>query len=172
MVCVGNISVRKNQGQLITAFNHLPHKLAEHTFILFLGVNQTKDYTIEKLKEGSKWSGHFIPCGFVPKNLVRYYYEQCDGVALMSLSEGFGLSLVEGMHFGKPCMSFTDVDAYEDIYHPEAMVGVEEHNDAAVAKGMEKLLTSDWNAQKIKEVSLKFEAGAMAEKFKKVYELL
>lgn len=172
LVCVGNVSVRKNQAQLITAFNHLPQELAEHTYILFLGVNQTEDYTIEKLKEGSKWCEHFIPCGFVPKDIVRYYYEQCDGVALMSLSEGFGLSLVEGMHFGKPCMSFTDVDAYEDIYHPEAMVGVEVHNDAAVAKGMEKLLTSEWNAQKIKEVSKKFEASAMAVKFKKVYELL
>lgn len=172
LLCVGNVCERKNQGQLINAFNYLPKTLALQTHILFLGTNTNKGYTIEELKEGHKWSSHFIACGPVPKEKVSDFYKQCDGVALMSLSEGFGLSLVEGMYFGKPCMAFTDVDAFEDIYHPDAMVGVEEHSNEAVAKGMEKLLTIHWNSEKIKEASKRFEADTMAEKFKKVYELL
>lgn len=169
IVCVGNIGIRKNQGQLITAFYLLPKELASRTYILFLGGNQSEDYTIERFSANSPWASHFIACGLVPKEQVEYYYAQCDAVALMSLSEGFGLSLIEGMHFGKPCMSFTDVDAYEDIYHPDVMIGVEEHSDTAVAKGMVKLLTGSWDKEIIKLYSKKFESQNMAKEYIKAY---
>lgn len=172
VLCVGNIGRRKNQWQLIRAFNLLPEELAKDTYIVFLGSNQEEDYTIEKLSEGSRWASHFIAQGAVPKEQVAGYYEQCDAVALMSLSEGFGLSLIEGMHFGKPCMSFTDIDAFEDIYHPSAMIGVEEHSDTAVAEGMEHLLNSQWDKEKIKEYSKKFESQTMAYNYVEVYRKL
>ena len=88
----------------------------------------------------------------------------------MSLSEGFGLSLIEGMHFGLPSMSFTDVDAFEDIYDDSAMVGVESHTDEAVANGLERLLTNKWDKEKIKVYSKKFEPENMAEKYVEVYQ--
>lgn len=170
LLCVGNIGKRKNQGQLITAFSLLPVDLAEKTYILFCGGKQDSGYTIEALSHDSKWKNHFITCGVVPKDRIDAYYEQSDAVALMSLSEGFGLSLIEGMHFGKPSISFTDVDAFEDIYSPDAMVGVEEHSDEAVAKGLERLLTGKWDSSKIKQYSEKFESQAMANNYIDVYQ--
>lgn len=170
VLCVGNIGRRKNQGQLIRAFKLLPKELAPRTYIVFLGGNHEQDYTIEKISEGSSWASHFIAQGAVPKEQVAGYYEQCDAVALMSLSEGFGLSLIESMHFGKPSMSFTDVDAYEDIYSPDAMIGVAEHTDEAVAKGLEQLLTKEWNSDRIKDYSKKFESQNMANNYINVYK--
>lgn len=169
IVCVGNINVRKNQVQLITSFDFLPKELASRTYILFLG-NQNEDYTIDLLSADSPWASHFIACGLVPKEQVGIYYTQCDAVALMSLSEGFGLSLIEGMHFGKPSMSFTDVDAYDDIYTSIAMVGVEEHSDRAVADGMVRLLNTKWDSQQIIEYSKKFESQTMANHYISVYK--
>ena len=169
IVCVGNIGKRKNQGQLIAAFNLIPHELAQQTFILFLGSNQNKDYSIEKLSADSPWASHFIACGTVPKEQVGRYYSQCDAVALMSLSEGFGLSLIEGMHFGKPCMSFKDIDAFDDIYHPCAMIGVEMHSDRAVAEGMDHLLNARWDIEQIKEYSQKFKSTTMAANYVNMY---
>lgn len=170
IVCVGNIGRRKNQGQLIAAFNYLPQELAQNSYILFLGGNQSEDYTIERLSHESKWKDHFISCGVIPKDEVANYYQQCDAVALMSLSEGFGLSLIEGMHFGKPCLSFMDVDAYDDIYHPNAMIGVGEHTDEAVAKGLKQLLTHKWDSDSIKKYSKKFESQEMANHYINVYK--
>ena len=170
ILCVGNVSRKKNQGQLIRAFELLPEGLAERTYIVFLGGNYEKDYTIEKLSEGCRWASHFIACGAVPKEAVAGYYEQCDAVALMSLSEGFGLSLIEGMHFGRPSMSFTDVDAFEDIYNECAMIGVGEHSDEAVAKGLEILLTKEWDSERIKKYSKKFETERMANNYIYVYK--
>lgn len=43
---VGNICRRKNQGQLINAFNLLPSRLATNTYVLFLGGNADEDYNI------------------------------------------------------------------------------------------------------------------------------
>lgn len=170
IVCVGNVCERKNQGQLIKAFDLLQDTIKQRTYILFLGGNIQPGYTIETLSSDSKWKTHFITCGVVPKEQVYNYYEQCDAVALMSLSEGFGLSLIEGMHFGKPCMSFTDVDAYEDIYHPNVMIGVDDHQDESVAKGMEELLCKQWNKQEIIDYSEKFGSQNMAKQYINVYE--
>lgn len=170
IVCVGNIGKRKNQGQLIAAFHYLPQELAQNSYILFLGGNQSDDYTIERLSHESKWKDHFISCGVIPKEMVANYYQQCDAVALMSLSEGFGLSLIEGMHFGKPCMSFMDVDAFDDIYHPDAMIGVCEHTDEAVAQGLKQLLTHKWDSDSIKNYSKKFESQEMAYQYINVYK--
>ena len=169
ILCVGNICKRKNQGQLISAFEYIPEQLAQKTFLLFLGGNVQLDYTLDSLTAASSWKSHFISCGVVPKEKVSIYYRQCDGVALMSLSEGFGLSLIEGMHFGKPCMSFTDIDAYEDIYHPCAMIGVEEHSDTAVAEGIVDLLNSQWDKSKIISYSKKFESAIMAVNYLNIY---
>ena len=172
IVCVGNVCRRKNQGQLIKAFDLLPQSLAQQTYILFLGGTFEKEYSIGMLSEKSRWSSHFITCGIIPKEEVGCFYDQCNAVALMSLSEGFGLSLIEGMHFGRPSMSFSDIDAFDDIYSPNAMVGVDIHSDEAVSKGMEKLLTKEWNEEIIKEHSKKFESRGMANNYINVYRKL
>ena len=162
VICVGNICKRKNQGQLIRAFDLLKEELAMHTYLFFLGNSLDDNYSIDKLSSNSPWRSHFIKCGIVPKEIVKYYYEQSDAIALMSLSEGFGLSLIEGMHFGKPCMSFKDVDAFMDIYNPDAMIGVGLHSDEAVAQGLEVLLTKEWDEGLIKKHSEKFDSTTMA----------
>lgn len=161
---------RKNQGQLIKAFDLLPDQCVKQTYVLFLGGEIEDGYTIKKLARGSQHENHFIACGVVDKELVPHYYEQGNAVALISLSEGFGLSLIEGMHFGLPCMTFTDVDAFDDIFDERAMVGVNNHSDEAVAKGLEQLLTNKWNKELIKTYSKKFEPENMAEKYVEVYK--
>ena len=40
--------------------------------------------------------------GFLPRNEVINAFNDCDIVVLPSLAEGFGLSITEGMSFGKP----------------------------------------------------------------------
>lgn len=170
ILCVGNVSHRKNQGQLIKAFDLLPKHLIDNTYVLFLGGEIETGYSIAELAKKTSCEEHFIACGVVDKELVSQYYEQGSAVALMSLSEGFGLSLIEGMHFGLPSMSFTDVDAYEDIYDEIAMVGVEDHSDEAVEKGLEILLTNNWNREMIKTYSKKFESENMAKQYVDVYK--
>ena len=67
----------------------------------------------------------------------------------MNLSEGFGLSIIEVMHFVKLCFSFTDFDAYDDIYTPDVMAGVSANGDETVANGIVELLTRNRDSMKI-----------------------
>lgn len=93
------------------------------------------------MSERNPYFDHFIECGYVDKEYMPLYYKQANAIALLSVSEGFGLSLIEGMHYGLPCISFDDIDAFEDIYDERAMVGVNSHENESVAKGLETLLT-------------------------------
>lgn len=162
---VGNLCRRKNQEQIISSFSLLPNKLAEMTYILFLGRRLEDDYSIANLSKEIRYKEHFVECGNIDKELMPSFYLQGDAIALLSISEGFGLGLIEGMYYGKPCLTFTDLDAYEDIYNEKAVIGIQERSDESVAKGLEQLLTSEWDATEIKDYSVKFEANAMANNY-------
>lgn len=165
---VGNISVNKNQQQLVRAFPLMDDELCKSTYVLFLGKYADNDPIILQIKN-SRWAEHLILCGSVDKDLVPDYYKQADGVVLLSVAEGFGLSLIEGMHFGLPCMMPDDLDAFEDIYTPEAVVRISERKDKAVAEGLAELIRRDWNHESIKDYSRKFESEAMAREYVNFY---
>lgn len=159
---VGNLCRRKNQKQMIDAFPMLPKHIAEKSYVLFLGKRLEDDYSMEKLSEGNEYRNHFIECGNIDKEFMPSFYSQGDAVTLLSISEGFGLSLIEGMHYGLPCLSFDDIDAFDDIYNRDAMIGVETHSNQAVADGLKELLSYNWGKKKIIEASKKFEPEKMA----------
>ena len=162
LLYVGNLCRRKNQGQLITSFSLLPQQVAENTYVLFLGKRLEEDYTIVGLANGCNYESHFIECGNIDKEMMPAFYSQSNAVALLSLSEGFGLGLIEGMHYGLPCVAFDDIDAFDDIYNEDAMIGISHHDNKSVAEGLQHLLTNKWDKEKIKEASRKFEPEKMA----------
>ena len=168
LLYVGNISVNKNQLQLVRTFPLMEESLCNSTYILFLGRCVDDDPIIQQI-QGSKYASHLILCGSIDKDIVPDYYKQADGVVLLSVAEGFGLSLIEGMHFGLPCMMFDDLDAFEDIYHPEAVVCISDRSDNAVADGLSEFLSHEWNPDFIKDYSRKFESEAMASEYVKFY---
>ena len=165
LLCVGNICHRKNQKQVVDAFNCLADDLKHKAFVLFLGRDIEPDYSFKEYVNSNDYKDHFVLCGNVDKEYVPFYYQQANGVVLLSISEGFGLSLIEGMHFGKPCITFTDLDAYEDIKCDCAVVGLSDRSDETVAKGLECLINHQWDQFAIKEHSRQFESEQMAENY-------
>ena len=85
------------------------------------------------------------------------------------MSEGFGLSLIEGMHFGVPCAMFTDMDSYNDIFDERAVVGIADRNNQCVAERLTYLLTSEWDAHAIKACSHRFDSETMGLNYIKAY---
>ena len=165
----GNISDNKNQKQLVRAFDELPSSISKNTYVLFCGQDNTGDDSFKDLVKKSSYSNHFILCGGIDRNQMPRYFTASDCVVLLSVAEGFGLSLVEGMSFGKPCLSFCDIDAYKDIYTPTAMIGVDERSDVKVAEGITSLLTTSWDEAAIKEYSKKFNSGQMTDNYINLY---
>jgi len=169
---VGNISHNKNQEQMVRAFELLPEKLKERVWVLFCGKDNTGDSVLEDLISQSNRRNHLILCGGVEKAMMSAYYMAANGTALLSIAEGFGLSLIEGMYFGLPCMMFKDMDAFEDIYNDCAVLASQNREDSVVAHTLGTLLTMKWDENAIKEYSKKFESKAMTEKYIDVYKMI
>lgn len=166
---VGNISQNKNQAQMVRAFELLPEDIKERTWVLFCGKDHTGDGVLKELISQSNHQSHLILCGGIEKTMMPAYYMAANGTALLSIAEGFGLSLIEGMHFGLPCMMFKDMDAFEDIYNDCAVLAPQNREDSAVAHTIESLLTMEWDKNFIKEYLKKFESKAMAKKYVEIY---
>lgn len=166
---VGNMGHNKNQSQLVDAFGLTDAAICEKTWVLFLG-HPDPSYSIEPNISASKYKDHFILCGNIDKEKTSDYYQQCNGVVLLSYCEGFGLSLIEGMSYGKPCMAFSDMDAFEDIYDSNVMIPLYDRSNNTVAEGLEQLLTKTWNADLIKTRAKLFEIDVMADKYIKLYK--
>lgn len=165
LLYVGNISYNKNQVQMVRAFSRLPDSLRLKTFVLFIGNLQDADGGLRVAIERSADKEHLILCGGIEKNQMPSLYHSADGVILLSHAEGFGLSLAEGMFFGLPSATFTDLDAFEDLYSPDAMVPIPSRSDEAVALALEEVLTKDWNPDSIRAVSVKFNPDTMAQNY-------
>lgn len=170
LLYVGNISTNKNQAQMVRAYNLLPKEVQNETYVLFLGRNNESGYSLDSIINETGNSQHLVLCGNIDKEDIASYYQQADGVALLSIAEGFGLSLIEGMHFGVPCMTFTDLDAFNDIYSETSVVAIPNRSDQTVADCMQQLLLGKWNEKAIREYSKRFEASAMADNYINVYK--
>lgn len=167
LCCIGNICQRKNQKQIIDAFDNLPNNLKHITYILFIG-KEDETYNFKDYVNKSIWKEHFVRCGYVNKSNIYNYYKACDGVLMVSFSEGFGLSLIEGMSYGKPCLAIKTMDAFEDIYSSDAVVGVTNHDDKLIGKGIEDLLTRQWDESQIKKHSIKFSSQKMTDSYTEI----
>ena len=169
LLYVGNISPNKNQIQMVEAFGLLPEELQDNTFVLFCG-RLNRECGVEEAITKQPNRDHLILCGSVDKTEMPNYYKAANGVILLSHSEGFGLSLVEGMHFGLPCMMFIDMDAFEDIYNLCGVVAVSERSNETVAEGLTQLVSQKWNSDDIKAYSKKFESDTMAQNYVEIYK--
>lgn len=165
---VGNVSINKNQRALVSAFPLMEDELCEKTYVLFLGRYAANDALIEQIDQ-SPYKDHLILCGPIDKEVVTEYYKQADATVLLSVSEGFGLSLIEGMHFGLPCIMPKDLDAFEDIYDECAVIPVKDRSEIIIVEALGLLLSSEWEKEKIKTYSEKFESEKMAEKYCALY---
>lgn len=150
-------------------FGLLPDALQNNTWVLFCG-RPSYDGSFELYVREKSYSEHLILCGVINKTDMPEYYHEADGVVLLSYAEGFGLSLVEGMHFGVPCAMFRDMDAFEDIYDEKSVVAIEDRSIKTVVDGLILLLTREWNTERIKANSNRFNSHEMAKNYISVYQ--
>lgn len=172
ILCIGSITERKNQLQIIKAFSKMKKEFQNKTSILFLG-NDTMNAMNGSIQKSIKESGYersLIYCGFIDKHNIPSYFAQANLNIVASLDEGFGLSMIEGFVYGVPTVTFSDLDAIEDLYHEKAMVLVHERSDEALAESIETALEIDWDKKWIQEYSKQFSLEQMAQSYHNHYE--
>ena len=169
LLYVGNVCERKNQKQIIEAYNLLRKEEKEKLYILFLGRDIEPKYAFDTYIKKQEYKEHFKVCGNVDKEYMPLYYKSADCVVLLSYSEGFGLSLIEALHFGIPCMSFDFIDAYHDIYDVCSMIGLHDSSNETVAQGLHELISRDWDIDAIRQHSKRFTVDVMSDNYIETY---
>jgi len=171
VLCVGNICRGKNQIQIVRAVKHLSEEVRDKVCIMFLGRNiEDTKLNIEISRLGL--NDNFRICGNIPKDVIGNYYAQADYTIMASISEGFGLSIIEGFSYGLPNLSFVDLEAVPDLFDQNAMVTIESRTDEALADGICQLLENKWDRGFIKRYAKRFSLERMAAQYVSVYSKL
>lgn len=98
IVSVGRLEVVKNQQLLVHAFSELKDQSAK---LILVGDGRERK-NLENLIQQLQLAHRVIITGFVSDPEI--YLAKADLFVLPSLSEGFGIALVEAMHMGIPCL--------------------------------------------------------------------
>lgn len=100
---IGVIAEKKN-------FHVLPALLLNNNYKLILsGIVENEMYKNRIIEEAKKYNvaNRVIFTGPVSENDKQWYFKNCLAFVFPSLSEGFGLPVIEAMYFGKPTILST-----------------------------------------------------------------
>lgn len=169
ILAIGNLSENKNQLQILHAFALLPEEIRAEGQLCLIG----KDATGGELQREAERLGIGKACTFtgsLPHGEVFRWIESAGAVVLASKLEGFGLSIIEGYHYGVPAVCFDRIDAFEDLYHAKCMTPVREYTDEALAQAIRLTLEQSWDKDFIRNFGERFSNHAMAEGYLSVLQ--
>lgn len=168
ILSVGNICKLKNQIQTVKAFSLLPSALKENTVLVLVGAARD-GYSISEDIDSLGLSDKVFCVGFVPRDELNNYYSAADITVTASITEGFGIPIIEGYVYGVPCVTFADLDAVPDVFDESAMLLCRERSDETLAETINKALNTQWDKDKIKSHAEKYSLEAMAQKYQQMY---
>jgi glycosyltransferase involved in cell wall biosynthesis len=143
VLCIGTLCPRKNQLRLIEAFASLPAGVrGDATLTLVGGRGWDDDGIVRASKDtpGVSW------LGFQSAEECARLLRECRGFAFVSDEEGFGLPLLDAMRVGAPVLA-ADIPVFRDVAGDAALYA-DPHDVAAIARGLETLLTADATAKR------------------------
>jgi len=163
IMCVGSITKRKNQYQLVRAYSLLSDDIRSKYKLLLVGDGQER-HVIERYISNNNLMNVDIT-GFLPRSEVINMYYNAKILVLASVDEGFGLPVIEAFSCGVPVVAFSDLDAIHDLYNEDVMMLAERRNDHSLADAIIIALNREWDKQAIVKFSENFNFSKTEEKY-------
>lgn len=167
----GAIHPRKNIPRLIRAFDAFKVKTGAPVKLLLAGRFAWKTGDVKTAWEWAKNNGDIHFLGYVDEAVLPKLLASALGLVYVSLSEGFGLPLLEAMHAEVPVLT-SNAGALPEVAGDAALL-VDPLSTTAIAEGLEKLWCDPAFAQKLVE-----KGRAQREKFswdtaaEQIYQIL
>jgi glycosyltransferase involved in cell wall biosynthesis len=162
---IGFIAAKKN-------FHVLPALLKENDYELVIsGVETPYKDTIMEEAQKHGCADRVKITGTISEYDKAWYYKNCKAFVFPSLAEGFGLPVIEAMHFGKPVFlsKYTslpeiggDAAFYFDSFEAEHMQDV-------LSKGLKEFHDKDLSARTIAHAE-QFDWQTTAQQYLKLYD--
>lgn len=142
VLCVGTLEGRKNHLALLEACEQLWHQGAAFELRLIGHVNaETGGAALARARALQAAGRPLRYDGPAADETIAQAYAECAFTLYPSIAEGFGLPVIESLAHGKPCVCSAR-GALGEISHGGGCVALESVEPAALAAGIQRLLTS------------------------------
>ena len=140
MLFVGTLEPRKNLPRLVRAFREAVRQASlPHQLVLAGATGWQQESLANELAADGDGRVH-LP-GRVGANELEALYRGADAVAYPSLSEGFGLPVLEALAYGRPTLS-SSTSSIPEVAADAALL-VDPEDDDAIAAGLVRILTDE-----------------------------
>ncbi|MDD4817656.1 MAG: glycosyltransferase family 1 protein [Victivallaceae bacterium] len=129
----------KNHINLIRAYGMLPAALREKYRLVLAGADWHGAEKVHRFADGTAFTSGIVFTGFVGNDDLYSAYIHAACYVFPSFFEGFGLSLIEAMHYRVPCCC-SDNSSLGEIGGGAALLFPPD-DPAAIAAALEKILT-------------------------------
>ena len=159
LICPGKITKRKNQDQIVRAFQILPEYLQDKIGIVFCG-NDRLDGALQQKIEDAQLGKSLKYVGTLDSTQMQEYYSISDGMIMASITEGLSIAALEAIAYGLPLVMFSDVECATDFNDDKISSLAKGRTDQALAKAIEEWESNSWD----KEYILKYASGFSMER--------
>ena len=153
IISCGNVSYNKNQFQLLESICLLPLELQKKITVLLAG-KMIDERIIDNLEKYKHFNLRIL--GFIDRRELSKYYKMSNLNSLLSISEGFGMSIAEGYICGIPSIFYSDIDSAADLSINGCCVLIKKREESYVAQALVEAINKKWNNDFIKEQGKKF----------------
>lgn len=168
LLCVGTINYRKNQCQIVKAFQLLPPSLQDKIRVIFCG----KDKMDGRLQESVADAGlqnNLIYVGVVSSDEMKKYYSIADGLIMPSYAEGLSIAALEAIVYGLPVIMFSDSECAEDLADEKVVCFAKERSDKCFAEAIEEWYRKEWDRKYIVDYAKYFTMERVADEYIEYY---
>lgn len=117
ILSVGTLEPRKNLSRLLNAYERLPHELRQAWPLVCIGAKGWNDAALSADIQRLETRGELIRLGYVPQTDLPCLTASAGLMAYMSLYEGFGMPIVEGLACGVPVLTSRNTVMEEVAQH-------------------------------------------------------
>lgn len=169
LICPGKITKRKNQIQIIKAFQLLSQNMQNDIGIIFCG-NDRLNGELQHAIETANLDSSIKYVGVLDSEQMPEYYSISDGLIMSSVTEGLSIAALEAIAYGIPAIMFADVECAKDLDDERVTSLAKERTDKSLANAIEKWLNTDWDANYIMKYASQFSMDRVADEYISCYK--
>ncbi len=153
IISVGRLSSEKGFIDLIETMK-LVNELDKEIKLVICGDGYEREKIENKIKEYNLENNIFLK-GFLKEKELNNEYKKSSLYVMPSLSEAFGLVLLEGMHFGLPIIAFDTASGARNLLKDGTGILIKDRNIKELSKSIVSLINDKEKLKKYQEKSLK-----------------
>lgn len=173
LLCVGNITERKNQLQLIDSYKLLPEYVRDEVAIFFCGIDRINGKLEERINK-ENLQNELIYVGAVSNDEMKKFYSIADGLIMPSLAEGLSIAALEAIAYGLPVIMSAKLECADDLSDENVSVLAKTQESSSIAEAITTWFNKKWDRKYIMKCASNFTMENMAEQYielnKKVIE--